>query len=284
MVKSEYKEIIYLDQIELTSALAQLQGGLKESLTATDSQAEGVKVGGNIGGNIDGKIDALLAKAALGANWDLSTQKHNSESVSQAINVVFKDYQLERLIEELGNDLSEENHPQEGSFIQAQGEFKLLDFNSIGTIVSGTALKNLMKKIPDPDNPQTTSWNKSTEEGFKLLGFLANLGSKMLPETVMILLPNASVYAEKNNFRVGSGQIGPLLASNREVHVIGIVESYAGNSKMDMDTLGTEIAKGDFSSVGSFISSFSENLLTSLGVIKNGNQLIKPIAIYFADN
>lgn len=285
MVKSEYKEIIYLDQVELTSALAQLQGGLKESLTATDSNTKATTEGDSIGGKIDGKLDTIIAKAALGANWNMSNQKQNSESVSQAMNIVFKDYQLERLLSELGDDLAElDDFPEEGSFVLAQGEFKMLDFKSIGTLVSGNTLKNLMRKIPDADDSQKTSWNKPAEEGFKSLGSLAELGIKMLPDTMMVLLPGATVYAQNSNFRLSSGQIGPLLASEREINILGVVESYAGASKMDMTTLSEGFSKGDFSNVGSFVSSLSENLLTALGVIKYGNQLIKPIAIYFKNN
>jgi hypothetical protein len=281
----DYKEIVYLDEVELTSALAQLQGGLKESLVATDNQVKGTTTGGNLGGNIDGKVDALIAKAALGANWNLTAEKQNSESVSQAMNVVFKDYQLERLLKELDDELQKKTDSvTEGSFVLIEGSFKLLDFSSMLTIVTGNTLKNLMKKIPDSTDSNKTCWNKQAEDGFKLMGYLADLGNKMLPDTMMVLLPNASVYAEKSNFRIATGQTGPLLASERKIHVLGVVESYAGNSKMDMDTLNNEFAKGDFSNIGSFISSFSENLLTDLGVIKSGNQLIKPIAIYFEND
>lgn len=42
---SMYKEIIYLDEIELNSALAQLQGGLKQSFTASNNNSESTKTG-----------------------------------------------------------------------------------------------------------------------------------------------------------------------------------------------------------------------------------------------
>jgi hypothetical protein len=276
-----YKEIIYLDEVELTSALAQLQGGLKQSLVATDENRSITNSTDTATGQSSGDINAALAKATFGAGWESSTSQENQESISQAMNVVFKDYQLDRLIHELGDSLHPgEFETAEGDFVLERSEFKLLDFGSIVDIVDGTALKNIMKIIPSEDG-DGTNWDKSTESGFKQLGALAKLGTKMVPDSIILLLDNATIYAEKKNFRMSSAQLSPLMSTNRPINVLGIVEGFAGSEKMDMDNLTKPVADGNFANIGSMVSSLSETMLTSLNIIKKDNRLIKPIAVYF---
>lgn len=60
---STYKEIIYLDEIELNSALAQLQGGLKQSLTASSDHNQMTESSNTISGEGQANFSAVVAKA-----------------------------------------------------------------------------------------------------------------------------------------------------------------------------------------------------------------------------
>lgn len=280
MPVNQYKEIIYLDETELTSALGQLQGGLKSSIVSTNqknnSSSESLKTEGDAGA----EFNAAVIKATLGTSLEETDTTANSTTFSKAINVVFGDYQLERLIHELGDNIKpSEFEPNEGDFVLATSSFQLLDFESTLEVLDGTTLKNVMKFIPDEDGG--TSWDKATEQGFKGLEAISKLGSRMIPNSIVFLLNNATVYAEKENFRMSPAQIRPLMSTSREITVLGIVEGFAGSEKMEMDKLSASFGSGNFGDVGAMVSAFSETLMTALKVIKIGNQLIKPIAIYF---
>lgn len=284
---SMYKEIIYLDEIELNSALAQLQGGLKQSFTASNNNSESTKTGSNASVKGDTNIGAVIAKAAFGAEWQKESEISNSESVGQAINVVFKDYQLERLIKTLGPRISDEtNNVQEGNFVNLSGDFKLLNFSSISEVLEGNVLKNLLKQIPndESDPKKGTQWNKNTEKGFKLLKSLSDFCQKLTPDSTLILMNDAAIYAEQNNFRTNQGQISAINGTKRPIHILGIVESLAGSEKNDLDAVSASIGNGNYADLGGFVNSMSESILTALGIIKKGNKLIKPIAIYFENN
>lgn len=284
---STYKEIIYLDEVELNSALAQLQGGLKQSFTDSNSSNQSKKTGNNISVKGNANIGSVIAKAAVGAEWQKESEISNSESVGKAINIVFKDYQLERLIQTLGTHISSEiDNVQEGDFISVSGNFRLLNFTSISEVLDGHVLKNLMKQVPvDENDPKKgTQWDKNTEKGFKLLKYLSDFCQKLTPDNTLILMDNAAIYAEQSNFRTNQGQIGTINGTQRPIHILGIVESFAGSEKNDLNAIGASIGQGNYADLGGLVNSMSESVLTSLGIIKKGNRLIKPIAIYFENN
>ena len=281
---STYKEIIYLDEVELNSALAQLQGGLKQSFTASNNNNQSTKSGDTLSARGEANIGAVIAKAAVGAEWKKESEISNSESVGEAINVVFKDYQLERLIKTLGTHISSGiDNVQEGDFISVSGNFRLLNFTSISEVLDGHVLKDLMKQVPvDENDPKKgTQWDKDTEKGFKILKSLSDFCQKLTPDNTLILMDNAAIYAEQSNFRTNQGQIGTINGTQRQIHILGIVESFAGSEKNDLNVISTSIGQGNYADLGGFVNSMSESVLTSLGIIKKGNRLIKPIAIYF---
>lgn len=174
-----YKEIIYLDQIELDSALAQLEKGLKESVTNGDVSTQQVGESTTIKGNISGTLDGIFAKGSATTESDIASSSNNSEGISKTINVVLNDYKIERLIRILDKTDSitvkkSALEAQDGEFILLQSEFKLIDFELFLNMTTSKGIKKLMQIVPGEDGK--SNWNKDTEKGFKLASNFAEMG------------------------------------------------------------------------------------------------------------
>lgn len=279
-----YKEIIYLDEVELTSALAQLEGGLKQSLQATDSTGNGVSETNAVSSHTKGNIGAAILSATYGSSWENTTAQINNESASQAMNVVFKDYQLERLLSLLENKRKlVHGEAGDGEFFLATGNFRVVDFSSIRNVLGDNTLKNVMTKLPHTEG-ETKPWSKDVESSFKLLGSFSTLVDKMLPSTSIFSLDGSVAYAENSNLRIQSGQLGPIQATSREIKILGIVDGFVGSKQLNSDEVSQSIGQGDLGYLGNLVTSLSEMVLTSFNIIQKGDKLIKPIAIYFEND
>jgi len=281
MADNEYKEIIYLDEIELASALAQIDGGLKQSLVATSGSTNSAGHSNSTGGQASGGFNALVAKAQGQASYQHTTSKSSEETAQEAMEISFGDYELEQLLTKLHNTLSVTS-TKEGKFTLISSEFHIFDFNNLSQAMDVKVLKDIMKRLPS-EVGEGTQWDKSTENGFNLMAKTAGLMNLLLPDSIILKLSSATVYAENSNFRMSPAQLNMLQGTNRKVTVLGLTEAQVGSKKNDMDTLAKEMEAGQVDRFGSFASSFAENLLTALGIMQKGNQLIKPIALFFDD-
>jgi hypothetical protein len=282
MTNNSYREIIYLDETELTSALAQFDGGLKQSLTATSATSSRSGHENQVNGKASGGFNALVASANGEAGYNYTTNKSNAKTVEEAMEIYFGDYELNQLLTRLKGILTDENDSEEGTFIKTTSAFRLFDFATLNAALNVPLMKKIMSKIQNEDGTGT-QWDKGAEEGFKLMGSITEFAGNFVPDTILCSLNGATVYAEKSNFRMSSPQLNLLQSTNRKVTVLGITESVAGSPKNDMDKLANEMGNGQLDRLGTFASSFSETMLTALGITKKGNKLIKPIALYFED-
>lgn len=79
---------------------------------------------------------------------------------------------------------------------------------------------------------------------------------------------------------MNEAQLNTLLLSNRKITIIGKIESAINYNILDTDQLVSEMA-ADTSKIPSFFPKFGFSLLSLMGLIKKGDRLVKPIAIYF---
>ncbi|MEK1368327.1 hypothetical protein HCY98_06860 [Limosilactobacillus fermentum] len=279
-----YKEMIYIDQLELDSALAQINQGLKESIQESNSSNETVTSTNKKDVTAKGGL-SLFAKVELDGSYSSETGQANGEAIGQNVTVVLNDYKVELLIDSLSASQNFDlkrlaSSANDGDFVLLDSQFSLLDFNFIQEVLDAKALKTLMKAIPDENG--TTSWNKNIESGFKLMQSYAALGDTFFKDNVIIRTNNAIAYSEKNNFRMNSAQLQQISGTTRNVKVLGIVESSLGSDKNNIDVL-TQAMKdgGNLSTFGNVAPALSETIIESSGIAKKGDKLIKPIAVYF---
>lgn len=281
--QSDYKEIIYLDQIELDSALAQLEKGLKESIVNGDVSTQQAGESTTIKGNMSGTLDGIFAKGTATMESEIASNESNSEGISKTINVVLNDYKIERLIKILDKteSITVRNsalESQDGEFILLQSEFRLTDFELFLNMITSNGIKKLMQTIPAENGNPT--WNKGIENGFKLSANIAEMGKTLFQNNILISAKDSISYAERKNFRMNSGQLQLLSGTNRSIFILGIVESKLGTKKNDIDEVTQSLDLG-LQELGNITSSLSELVLTSMGFAKENDRLIKPIAIYF---
>lgn len=273
---NNHKEIIYLDSTELSSALAQLDHGLMQSIQKSNgsskkdstSKSRHTDGGFDIGVNLGVKSTAK-GKVTVGHN----NLQENTDSQQELINITFSDYQLEQLIDDLQNNnmLKEINNSSEGDFVKINSTFDILDLEG---------LSNLNYKLYETfmrSSGSTRNEAHSAAEGFKNIQSFGKVMSTVLPGLILIRTNDSISFLEKNNLRMSSGQTQVLAGSTRKINVLGIVESKALSGERSLD--GNDFA--ELSNIGRFVPAFSDMLLQTSGIIKKGDKIIKPIALYF---
>lgn len=280
-----YKEILYLDQIELDSALAQIEKGLRESLQKMETSTEGKKTTSGDAVLAELKASIAVLQGQLNGQYSHSTESSNSESIGQAVNIVLSDYKIERLIKVLQNSdtiglVNDIETASDGDFILIHSSFRLTDFAFSSQLFAASALKEVMKQIPSAE-PGKTNWDKDTEKGFKLMKSYSDLGNTLFKDNVLVQMDKLLSYAEKNNFRMNPGQLQQITGTNRNLFLLGIVESSVGSDKNDLDKITDIMSSGNLAAFGNMTSALSELILVGSSVAKKGDKLVKPIALYF---
>jgi len=264
----EHKEIIYLDTVEMSSTLAQLDHGLMESIQRGNLSSSTNGKSSNKNGTMG--MNAGL-KAELAANHSSSESRTDSEQ--KFVNIIFNDYQLDMLIKDLNSKkmLADVSESEEGDFVAIQSNFNFFDFNSLAVLDP-----NLYASFMKTTNQSSKSVNE-TKYAFKKIQVFGKLFATLMPDTYLIRTKNSLSVLERKNFRMNQGQAQMLSGSSREVTVLGIVQSTALSESRSMD----DFSNGDLSKIGGIMPSFTDTMLQSIGILNSGDRLIKPIAAYF---
>lgn len=281
-----YKEIIFLNETELYSALAQLNKGYIDSLI--DKSSNNYKSGesdtsaGTAG--IEGGIPTVMKGAYKDTNSHTSSSE-DSESYGKDRNVVLNDYNLSNLIESLRNNnmlkiLSASN---EGDFVLFTSDFSLTDFKFSSKVLGAehgsginSDVKNMMKS--------TDSWSKEAEDNFKAIAHFMKFGNLMTQGNVLIRMNGATILASNSHFRMNNGELQSIAYTSRKLTVLGIVE--AKTNEVSINSITSKLSESkpdinDLSMIGSIVPSLSEMTFYASGLLKSGDRFIKPIALFF---
>jgi len=264
---SEHKEIIYLDNVEMSSTLAQLDHGLMESIQRGNSSSNTDESSKSKNGDLGA---SAVLKAELSASR--SSSESRTESEQKFVNVVFNDYQLDMLIDDLIEKkmIASVEKAGAGEFVKINSDFDFFDFNILAGL--NPQLYVIFMKLTH----QSSESIKDTKIAFKNIQTLGEIFSSIMPNTYLIKTDGSLSMLERNNFRMNQGQIQMLSGSNRKITIIGIVENTALTNDRGMD----KFASGDLSKIGGIMPSFADTMLQSIGILNNGDKLIKPIAAY----
>jgi len=264
----DYKEIIYLDTIEMSSALAQLDHGLMESMQKSNTSSQTDKSSTNRNGGL-GLGVGIIGKVNAGQ----SDSNAKTDSEQELINITFSDYQLERLLKGLKdkNVLNKLSNSSDGDYVQIESEFQLYDFEGLARMDS-RLYERFMRSTG-----QSKQGAAKAKNGFQNVQYLGEVLDTLLPDIALISTKDSLSFLEKGNLRINSGQIQIFSGSKRKIKLLGIVESTALTGERIMP----DFSKVSLNKIGNYIPAFSDTMLQSAGILNTGDKIIKPIAVYF---
>lgn len=213
------------------------------------------------------------AKAILGAAYQHESRSKEAQTSSdstmdqRAIDTIYSNYAVNIIQKRLESEqlLHSSLDFPDGSYTKIQSSFRLNDFERMATTLS---LSNpIFKSMADEDDDDDNSIEKAAQS-FNL----------MFPDTSLISLSGAAVFAENKNFRMSPAQRLMLPKRNSKITVLGIVEENLSSSDINIDEDYDEESESNISDFGSQIPMSG---LGHFNLIKENDRLIKPIAIYF---
>ncbi|WP_143443092.1 DUF6414 family protein [Secundilactobacillus mixtipabuli] len=282
--RTNIKEYIYVDNVEINSILAQFEDGIPQVIKSirqsTNTNTE--QAGKNHQTNISGGAQ-LIAKGQAEQSWGKQHAEiqSNAEMNQEAIDTVYSDYAIDIIEQELEshNLLESDTKHSDGVFVKFTSQFSLLDLQSMRNTWTTNEIKPLVQMTDDYDE----SWDAAAESLKNSSIVLDN----MFPETIFFKFPEAVAFAEKNNFRMSLIQLQMLTFSKRKVTILGKIESSVPNDESIDDIFGTENRLEesddniDLTALGQWGPALGVKMLKIFLGIKKGNRFIKPIAIYF---
>ncbi|MFT8610952.1 MAG: hypothetical protein ABF690_15285 [Liquorilactobacillus nagelii] len=269
------KEIIYIDETELNSILAQIQGGLTTLIQAVKQVTEG-----SSNTSTETKMSGIGLGIPKVANGDLRKQNSDSNNNMQqqmtqsAISTVYNDYALQIVEKSLekSNLIVERNSSKAGNILKLNSYFKIYNFNEISEALSSDSLGGMLASFGD-SSPES-------QEGFDSAKLMMNVFNAFEKGINLISLNGAAVFAKKACFRMNSSQLQMLQNRDSKITVLGVVESIITPGISSINDFADAASK-DIKAIGKFTATMNLAMLTQFGLAKENDRLIKPIAIYF---
>lgn len=265
----DYKEIIYLDNIEISSTMEQLDHGLMKSVQRSNGESRA---------NSSSTNRDVNAGITLGATGGIrageSDSNTNTSNENESIDIIFNDYQLERLLKTLKktNSLKDLSSASEGDYVQIESKFQIYDFAGMAGL-DPKLFGNFMRATGE----EKASVNESIK-GFKNIQYFGEVLSSIIPDITLIKTEGTLSYLEKNNLRINDGQIQLFSGTQRPIKLLGIIEGTALSTDRAIPDFSVE---GNLNKLSNYMSAFSDIMLQSAGILNIGDKLIKPFAAYF---
>ena len=311
------REFIYIDNVEINSVLAQLNGGLETVMTKTNSLEESFSDNFHDGGEISGSGSlgtALLAKgeAGMSLNSSKDSGSENAQGKETSKQTVYNDYSVEVLEKHLKENMLLKTLNDElryGDIIKLNENFDLIDFKSLKTVSE----KDIMKKIMSYADTSETQGIAKLQKDINILQKQVK-GNQVLKEKLngyKYTLKKLTKEQEENEKNIeaihilaefGSHSFNNTILLSGETFI-----SYAKNENFRMNSsqlgmLMNNPRKGiiigvienkfsnngidlqenfeakDIGKIGSFLTT---TLLQNFNLAQSDSYMIKPLAIYF---
>ncbi|MCL8203804.1 hypothetical protein M5361_00920 [Ligilactobacillus agilis] len=279
------KEIIYTDEIQLNSLLAQLDEGLMTALELTNQALSGkgktATTSGDLG--INGGIGILNGNSSLSGTKSSSETEHNMSQ--QVVKTIYNDYAINVLEERLGTKLKRLSVALEGNLVKYTAPFKLFNPQAMEN-----TMDNFKGIMPYLDLSNELEELEEFDSGIELLSFATKLTSG---DCIFSFGDGKAIaIAPIDNFRRTIGQLQAIQASKSKLTILGLVETIVNDDLLSFDNnsstnnySGTDSDSVDTKFLAEFINTFAPKInfliLFLLGFIKPGAKIIHPIAIYF---
>lgn len=303
------KEYVYLDTELLNSTLAQFNKGLINSFTeetnSESTQANTSQESKSKG--IDGAFQ-LGVKYVNDVTQGTSMELTNGQT--KVLDYVLDDYAVDVLIDKIkdfDNYNSKVSSADEGSIVNFKGDFHLYDFELIKKITNSdiqdilfesseingigelekrvkllraqtksdskkrAELKDLQEKINFEKNN-----NKQIKETFQIIHKATSFANSILGGSLFLRSDDSLSLCKREHFRLNEGQLAMLTESKRKINVLAIVsgkkEKTHKNGMFDML---------DSHELNKIPSMFTDVFLSNFNMIRDGDKILTPIAIFF---
>jgi hypothetical protein len=273
------KEYIYLDNIEVNSILAQFEDGIPKVIEEIKQSTEtnAVETAHKMSNGVSGGVN-LGAKGEFNFNgeYEANNSDTNSEMYQEAISTVYHDYAVNIMTKELddANLLKTTTKQPEGAFVQLTSSFNIIDPMIISSNI-GDEMVSFLSSF-DTNNDDLSN----AKEGFNLITNFGKLLNNLFPNSILLSTNNALTIAEKDNFRMNESQLKSLVLANRKITILGKIESIISENDLNSNLISEGLLNNPVA-LTTLMPKFSFFLLSSFGLIKKDDRLVKPIAIYF---
>ncbi|MGN7392801.1 DUF6414 family protein [Peribacillus frigoritolerans] len=314
------KDIIYLDTDLMNSILAQLDEGLINSFSLEqsnqESETEGQQSLRGKSAGIDAQISAdtgifggggVKLGAKLGGNGSESTNESKTilEGQKDILNKAFHDYALDILLNKLidSDSIKDKNSLLEGDLYLGESPYKFYDFELLKNILDVDAISKIMsfntdeddlkdaKRIVKKTNLNSTersklTWAKQLVQEhedrkpvltlFKQMEIMSGYFSNSLRDLSLIKANNFLAIIKKQHLRESPESLSLRPDNSRSVKYLFRI---IGKKDKVFDGLGSEdLPIADFNEIPNMIFDI---MLGSFDIIKKGDYLVTPIAIYY---
>ncbi|HCS85336.1 DUF6414 family protein [Lactococcus garvieae] len=287
------KDYIYVDTDLATSYFAQINQGMIEKVLSNNTtkdestRHDGTESTKEGGASAAGIVSGKYTKKDL-EKFSQAFMKSSSETVEN----VLHDHLIDVLIDNINP--KEGNEFEEGDFILSKGNIKTFDFKSVKNGVSESVFKSIFDIAPETIEVKEQiavlkkKKQKTREEIIHLknlekqtdLSMIKNLGGffqvldDLFPNTILIKVGDTISLCNNDNFRFLPATLSPVNTSTREVTVLGKVVSIVQPEDRNMPSEPLELM-----SKANIV--MPEIILNTLGIKKDGDYNVRPIAIYF---
>lgn len=314
------KEIIYLDTDLMNSILAQLDEGLINSFSLEqsnqESETEGQQSARGKSAGVDAQISAdtgffggggVKIGAKLGGNGSESTNESKTilEGQKDILNKAFHDYALDILLNKLieSDSIKDKNLLLEGDLYTGESPYKFYDFELLKNILDVDAISKIMSFNTDEDDLKEAkrivkktnltskergklTWatqlvqeqeeRKPTLTLFKQMEIMSGYFSNSLRDLSLIKANNFLAIIKKQHLRESPESLSLRPDNSRSVKYLFRI---IGKKDKVFDGIGSEdLPIADFNEIPNMIFDI---MLGSFDIIKKGDYLVTPIAIYY---
>lgn len=293
------KDIIYVNQTLINSLLAQKDEGLAIGSKYSDQNSEAVTKVEKEGINTNAGFSSII-KATVEGNSENSTSNQLTKSASKYLDTVLDDYSLNLLIEKLNSETKTNiSQSVEGDFVSITDNFSVIDMSILKNMTDDNSIVELtkladenyveyekLKKIPKKSRTQKITNKMNTLKNslpnlseidrlYKMVNLYAKLYNGALPNTTLFSSDDSIVLANIDNLRITPAELTAISKAQRKLKVFGIVSSIKGDLETNATPDGDNI---DFSIMSTF---FMDVVLGSFNILKKGDRIIKPIAVFY---
>lgn len=314
------KEIIYLDTDIMNSMLAQLDEGLinsfslEQSNQETESEGQQSSRGKRAGINGQLNVDTGLFPGGgikLGANLgndgneSTNTSRTILEGQKDILNKAFHDHALEILLKKLTESrlLKYSDIDNEGDLFLLDSPYKFYDFSLIKNILDVKTISKFMtsgvteeelkeaNRITKKQNPtvserQKLIWakqvieqdkhNQTSIKGLELMESLSGYFSKSFNDHILIKAENNLGFAKRKYLRETTESLSLRPDQSRSVKILA--RMIGKKEKVSDENSLSSFNPSDLDTIPTY---FFDVMLGSFGIIKKGDILMTPIAIYY---
>ncbi|MBS0955903.1 DUF6414 family protein [Lactiplantibacillus plantarum] len=263
------KEYIYFDSIEISSILSQLDDGLvtvqRKLLQALQGTEERSEEGRET--DLEGGVNAVAKAVAQHKSKSIHGTVNQDQTInSSSIESVYNDYAVNVIIKRLQSlqKIYNTTDCPNGSIIKITADYSMFEFTDAAGLFKSSFV-NKMMGMDDEDGQSAKA----------ILDLLDNTTA----DSALIKLQRALVIAKNNNFRMNLAQRQMLHFRKDKITVLGMIQAKITAADFDMNSFNDFENHPEF--IGDVATRLSMFLWSYLKIIKKGDRLIKPIAIYF---